>query len=208
MKGEKFMDLNKIGKFIADCRKYKNLTQEQLAEKLNITDRAVSKWERGLSLPDASIMIELCNILDINVNELLIGEMIDKKDYDKKTEELLIEMTKKEEINNKRLFVAMYVIEIMSVVALISIIMLAQYFIVDTILKNVVCIIATICCLLVAFYGLKLEVEAGYYECKKCHHRFIPTYKEVFFSTHMGTTRYLKCPNCNKKNWCKKVLSK
>ena len=65
------MDLIKIGKFIATCRKNKKITQEQLAEKLSITDRAVSKWERGLSLPDASIMIELCNIFDIYVNELL-----------------------------------------------------------------------------------------------------------------------------------------
>ena len=67
------MDLIKIGKFIADCRKKKNITQEQLAEKLYITDRAVSKWERGLSLPDADKMLELCSILEISVNELLVG---------------------------------------------------------------------------------------------------------------------------------------
>ena len=82
------MDLIKTGKFIADCRKKKNITQEQLAEKLNITDRAVSKWERGLSLPDADKMLDLCNILDINVNELLNGEKIAMKDYEKKNEEL------------------------------------------------------------------------------------------------------------------------
>ena len=78
------MDLIKIGKFIAECRKKKNLTQEQLAEKLYITDRAVSKWERGLSLPDADKMLDICNILDINVNELLNGEKINMKDYEKK----------------------------------------------------------------------------------------------------------------------------
>ena len=75
------MNLSKIGKFIAKCRKVKGLTQEQLAEKLYITDRAVSKWERGLSLPDAGIMLELCSLLDINVNELLNGEKIEMKDY-------------------------------------------------------------------------------------------------------------------------------
>ena len=94
------MDLIKIGNFIADCRKKKKITQEQLAEKLYVTDRAVSKWERGLSLPDADKMLELCNILDINVNELLNGERIDMKDYNKKTEKLLIEMTKQGEIKN------------------------------------------------------------------------------------------------------------
>jgi transcriptional regulator with XRE-family HTH domain len=202
------MDQIKIGKFIAECRKKNNLTQMQLAEKLNITDRAISKWENGKAMPDSGIMLDLCNELGISVNELLSGEMIEMKDYDKKAEELLIEMAQKDEINNKKLFVAMYVIEIMSVVALLSIIMLAQYFIIDEILKNTVCIITTICVLLVMFYGLKLEVDAGYYECKNCHHKFVPTYKEVLLSTHMGTTRHLKCPKCNEKSWCKKVMNK
>ena len=188
------MDQIKIGKFIAECRKKNNLTQMQLAEKLNITDRAISKWENGKAMPDSSIMLDLCNELKISVNELLSGDMIEMKDYDKRTEELLIEMAEKERISNKRLLVAMYVIIIMSVVALVSIIMLAQYFIIDTRLKNIVCVISTICCLAVMFYGLKLEVDAGYYECKKCHHNFIPTYKESFRSMHRGTTRHLKCP--------------
>ena len=96
------MNLIKIGRFIADCRKSKNLTQEELAEKLYITDRAVSKWERGLSLPDADKMLDLCDILDINVNELLNGEKINMKDYQKKTNELLVELAKQEEKKNKK----------------------------------------------------------------------------------------------------------
>ena len=77
------MDQVKIGKFIARCRKQKNLTQMQLAEKLNITDKAISKWERGLSLPDSSIMLELCGILGITVNDLLSGEVITMDNYNK-----------------------------------------------------------------------------------------------------------------------------
>jgi hypothetical protein len=153
-------------------------------------------------------MIELCNILSINVNELLSGEVIEMKDYNEIAEKNLLEMAQKEEVQNKRLLNAMYVIVILSIVSLVSIVVLAQYFIIDDILKNSVCVVATLVDLSVMYYALKLEVEAGYYECKKCHHRFIPTYKEFFLSTHMGTTRHLKCPNCNKKNWCKKVLSK
>ena len=68
------MDQIKIGKFIAECRKNANLTQMQLSEKLGITDKAISKWERGISMPDTSIMLELCDILGISVNELLSGE--------------------------------------------------------------------------------------------------------------------------------------
>ena len=70
------MDQQKIGKFIAECRKKHGLTQMQLAEKLNITDRAVSKWENGRSLPDSSIMLELCSLLGITVNDLLSGEVV------------------------------------------------------------------------------------------------------------------------------------
>lgn len=202
------MDQIKIGKFISECRKKNNLTQMQLAEKLNITDRAISKWENGKAMPDSSIMLDLCSELKINVNELLSGEMIDMKEYDRKTEELLLEMARKEEINNRKLLNAMYVIIVLSIIAVVTIVVLAQYFISDNILKNVVCIVAVIWSLIFMFFALKLEVDAGYYECKKCHHKFIPTYTEVLWSMHMGTTRHLKCPKCNKKHWCKKVLSK
>ena len=91
------MEQIKIGKFIAECRKKKNLTQAQLAEKLNITDRAISKWETGKGMPDSSIMLELCNELNISVNELLSGEMIDMKNYNRKADENLIKLQKQKE---------------------------------------------------------------------------------------------------------------
>lgn len=78
------MNLEKIGRFIAECRKEQKLTQEELAEKLNITYKAVSKWECGKGLPDVSIMMDLCKILNINLNELFIGE----KTLDEKYKEI------------------------------------------------------------------------------------------------------------------------
>lgn len=96
------MNQTEIGKFITRCRKEKKLTQGQLAEKLNITDRAVSKWETGKSMPDSSIMLELCGILGITVNELLSGEKIDmenREDYEKRADENLIALTRKSENN-------------------------------------------------------------------------------------------------------------
>lgn len=90
------------GRFIADCRKEKGLTQAQLAEKLNITDRAVSKWETGKCMPDSSIMLELCNILDVTVNELLSGERIEMKHYEEKVSENLLELKRKAENNMSR----------------------------------------------------------------------------------------------------------
>lgn len=89
------MDQIKIGKFISECRKEKGYTQVKLAEKLGITNRAVSKWETGKSLPDASVMIELCELLGINVNELLTGEKVSEENYKRKAEENMVEMVKK-----------------------------------------------------------------------------------------------------------------
>ena len=202
------MDLIKIGKFIANCRKEKKLTQEQLAEKLYITDRVISKWERGLSLPDVDKMLDLCNILDINVNELLNGEKIAMKDYNKKTEELLIEMAKQEEIKNKKLLTSMWIILIVSVVFYTGIILLAVNTLKEGTLLGVIICVSTIILLIAGFIALKFEVDAGYYECKNCHHKYVPTYMQVLLAPHISTTRYLKCPKCNKRSYSKKVMTK
>lgn len=86
------MDQIKIGKFIAELRKEQNLTQKELAEKLNLSDKTVSKWECGKGLPDNSIMITLCDLMDISVNELLSGERLSTVDYNKKAEENIINL--------------------------------------------------------------------------------------------------------------------
>jgi len=96
------MNQIKIGRFIAECRKNNNLTQMQLAEKLNITDRAVSKWETGKSMPDSTIMLDLCRELKISVNDLLNGEIIVMENYKEKTEQLLLEMAKQKEKSDKK----------------------------------------------------------------------------------------------------------
>ena len=202
------MDQIKIGKFIVECRKKNKLTQMQLAEKLNITDRAISKWENGRSLPDSSIMLELCNELKISVNELLSGEVIDMKEYDKKSEELLLELAKQDELKNKKLMTSMWTILITSAIFYIGILLLAVNTLEEGILLGTIICVSTIIFVIAGFIALKFEVDAGYYECKKCHHRFIPTYKEVMFAMHISTTRYLKCPKCHKRSWAKKVMSK
>ena len=203
------MDLKKIGKFIADCRKEKNITQEQLAEHLYITDRAVSKWERGLSLPDADKMLDLCNILDINVNELLSGEKIDMKDYEKKNEELLIELAKQDELKNKRLITDMWVMTITAFVFYVALILTSSMLLGEGPILAIIICVSTVILLAVCFYGFKLEVDAGYYECRHCHHRFEEkNYFKLLMAPHMGTSRYQKCPKCGKRSMAKKVMTK
>ena len=203
------MDLIKIGKFIACRRKDKNLTQEQLAEKLYVTDRAVSKWERGLSLPDAGKMLDLCGILEINVNELLNGEKIAMENMNKKYEELLVEMTRQEQIKNKKLITSMYILTGSALIFYIGITILASFTLKEgPVLGAIICVSTTLVVLL-CFYGLKLEVDAGYYECAKCHHKFTPkNYFTAMFAPHINTTRFMKCPECKKYSWAKKAMSK
>lgn len=202
------MNQMKIGRFIAECRKKNGLTQMQLAEKLNITDRAVSKWENGKSLPDVSLMLDLCGELKISVTELLQGEAIDKNNHSEAAEKALLEMAKKEELQNKRLMTAMWTIVITNCLFYTGIIFTATKLGKDTTFSAVVCCVSTVVYLAAIFISLKFEADTGYYECKYCHHKFVPTYKEVMMSVHLSTTRRLRCPNCHKKSWAKKVMSK
>ena len=202
------MDQLKIGKFIAECRKRKNLTQMQLAEKLNITDKAISKWERGVSMPDTSIMLDLCGILEISVNELLNGEEIEMQNNDTKNEQLLLEMSKELERKGKTIWRAMWVIMTVSIIALFASLAAIAFLMPEGVWQLVAILGAVIVFLIPCFYALKLEVSVGAYKCKICGHEIVPTYKQALNAMHMGTTRYLKCPKCNKRSWCKKVLNK
>ena len=123
------MNQIKIGRFIAECRKKSNLTQMQLAEKLGITDKAISKWERGVAMPDTSIMLELCDILSISVNELLSGEKINMENSNQKNEQLLLDMAKELEKKNKTIWSSMWAIMIISITVLIAGIFIAAFLI-------------------------------------------------------------------------------
>ena len=202
------MDQIKIGRFIAERRKKANLTQMQLAEKLNITDRAISKWETGRSLPDSSIMLELCDILGISVNDLLCGEVVTVDNYNKETEKQLIEMVKLKEENDKRLLTLEWVIGILSILVLLIPIIIGSLVQIEDWKRVIICFSGFIPAFVGMFFTLKIEQVAGYYECKLCGHRYVPTFKAINLSAHMGRTRYMKCPECHKKSWQKKVISK
>jgi len=201
------MNQEKIGKFITECRKGKKLTQEQLAEKLGVSDRAVSKWERGLNMPDSSLMLELAKILNISVNELLSGEIIKEKEYMNKAEENLIELKEIVERSNRRFLILEIVLIIISIFAFVIMIYTSSI-VNERFLKGILIGGACIILVLAIIFSFIIEKEAGYYECGKCHHRYVPTYKQVLLSTHMGWSRKLRCPKCREKSWNKKVMSK
>ena len=203
------MDQIKIGKFIAQRRKAAGLTQLQLAEKLNITDRAISKWETGKALPDSSIMLDLCDILDITVNDLLSGEVVSMENYEKKTEEMLLQMVKEKEERDRMLLKAELIIGIICILPLLPASIFSAYNEGLAEWIRALIVLGSIIPLLIALpFLLKIEQKAGYYKCAECGHRYVPTFKSVFMAPHMGRTRKMTCPNCGKKSWQKKVLTK
>ena len=202
------MDQIKVGKFIAASRKEQGMTQANLAEKLGISDRAVSKWETGTSMPDSGIMLDLCELLKINVNELLSGERIMAEAYDKRAEENLLEMRRQVEEKNRQLLRTEYLISFPTVLAGLFMCFVASYAELPVWIRIVMIAFALVMMLAVGFIAVGMEQKAGYYECGKCRDRHIPGYWQTNLAMHMGRTRYMKCPKCGQWSWQKKVLSK
>ena len=202
------MDLIKIGKFISLKRKEKNITQSELAEKLYITDRAISKWENGICLPDAGTMPELCKILGITINDLFCGEVVDMKNNEKKLEDNLLEMTKMKEEKDKELLNLEIVIGIIMAAFFLGLMTIAACVEMPDYLRLIIIIPTVILFLIGTFFMVGIEQKAGYYECGECHHKYVPTYSNVLWAPHMGRTRKMVCPKCGKKSWQKKVISK
>ena len=202
------MNQEKIGKFIAACRKEQGLTQAVLAEKLGITDRAVSKWETGRSLPDASLMPVLCDLLGISINELFSGERLDMDQYKEMAEQHLLEMRRQEEEANRRLLSLEWVIGVGSSLILFLCVFTGSFAVMDTPWRLALILGGTAIFGVGAWYALKIEQSAGYYECPECGERYVPSMAAVFFAPHFGRTRKLKCPQCGKRAYQKKVLTR
>ena len=201
------MDQIKIGKFIAEQRKAKGLTQSRLAEQLLISDKTVSKWECGYGLPEVSLMLPLCEILEISVNELLCGERLVISEYKQKAEEIIMNFVQEREENKKKIF-ACIISVVATLLSSITLIMVAGLFEMEVwqrvMLISIACI--TIACGI--FVACILESSAGYFECQHCKARFVPALGAYIKGVHGITWRRLKCPECGKVSNCKKRLSK
>ncbi|MDY5985413.1 helix-turn-helix domain-containing protein [Sporofaciens sp. SGI.106] len=201
------MDQIKIGKFIADERKRKGYTQKQLSEKLEISDKTISKWERGNGFPEVSLLLPLCNELEITVNELLSGERVSEEDYQKKAEENMVNLVKEAQENRKKIILS-------AMVALLTSIAAIPLFVLSGVLAmeswmRLFLIIWGLCILVIGIViACVLDRDAGAFECPECKTRFIPTMKDYVMGPHTLTKRKLVCPNCGAHKYCKKVLTK
>ncbi len=200
------MDQIKIGQFIAQKRKAAGYTQRQLADILGISDKTVSKWERGNGMPEVSLMLPLCDALHINVNELLSGEDVTDANYKQKAEENMMHLVQEKEESKKKIVLAA-VVSVMALLSAIALCVLVQMLEMETWLRIVLIGIAVIEIVSGIAVACALDLSAGTYECRKCGARFVPTAGAYVKGPHTITTRQLKCPHCGKVSYCKKRLT-
>ena len=203
------MDQVKIGKFLSDERKAKGYTQKQLSELLGISDKTISKWECGNGFPEASLLLPLCNELEITVNELLTGERISQQNYKKKAEENMVNMIREKEENKQKLLLTT-MIGVISTITFVTLLLVVCFY-TDVIILPIKIVLMVIA---ISVFGVGLYVamwgdrKIGYFKCRNCNELFTPTFMQYNMGIHLLSTRYLKCPHCKTKTWCKKVMTK
>lgn len=196
------MEQRKIGKFIAESRKAQGLTQRQLADRLSISDKTVSKWECGKGLPEVSMMMPLCEILNMTVNDLLSGEKVSDADYRKKAEDNMMDLIKENEENKKQMVLSV-ICGVITVIAVCSLVIIASYMNLPVIARIAVIGLALITAAAGVGAAAVLEVKAGYYECPYCKTLFVPTMGAYVKGYHTLTKRRLTCPECGKTGMCR-----
>ncbi len=199
------MDLKISGRFIAERRKAKGLTQVKLAEKLNVSEKTISKWECGNGFPDTTLMLPLCEALEISANELLSGKNLSSDEYMKQAEQNLVALKSQQEQNAKFLLALENVLGYMCSITFIILIFAASFCELATGWRIALIVVGVLHFVIGIHFCIRIEKDAGYYECAHCHKKYIPTYKQVLFSMHSGRTRYMKCPSCGKRSWNKKT---
>ena len=203
------MDQVKIGKFISNERKAKGYTQKQLSELLGISDKTISKWECGNGFPEASLLLPLCNELEITVNELLTGERISQQNYKKKAEENMVNMIREKEENKQKILLTT-MIGVISTITFVTLLLVVCFY-TDVIILPIKIVLMVIA---ISVFGVGLYVamwgdrKIGYFKCRNCNELFTPTFMQYNMGMHLLSTRYLKCPHCKTKTWCKKVMTK
>lgn len=201
------MDQVKIGQFIRSLRKEKSLTQREVAEKLNISEKTVSKWETGHGLPEVALMMPLCELLAINVNELLSGERLDEKRYLKKAEENIMSLVQEKAEAKKKIILEVIII-VSVLLASITLCLVAGLLEMEIYLRIILIVIAVVVIAGGIIVACVLDRDAGVYECPHCGERFVPTMKAFVLGPHTLLRRKLQCPKCGMKSFCKKKLSR
>ncbi len=196
------MNQIKTGKFIAQIRKEKGMTQRQLADELLISDKTVSKWETGKGMPEVSLMMPLCEVLGINVNELLTGERIPDESYKEKAEETMMDLMRNKKGRGKLIALTILIMLLVIAPMLIIAALIRWYDLPDNLI-HVTLIPLFIGIIAIIF----VDCSVGYYQCEECNEKFVPKLSANYlFANHKPDSRKIRCPKCGKNCWCKHNL--
>ncbi len=193
------MDTIKIGQFIKSLRKEKSLTQREVAERLNVSEKTISKWETGNGMPEVSLMLPLCKLFGISINELLSGERLDEKQYVVKAEEnmaCLVDRT-----SPRKKIVISTISSILVTLSSLALILISAFFVTEIWVRIAMIGIALIVIFSDVSVILLVAVSVEIYKCENCGEKFVPTLTAYLLSPHTFKRRYLKCPHCGKKSW-------
>lgn len=201
------MDIQKIGMFLAELRKERELTQDELGEKIGVTNKTVSRWENGNYLPPVEILQILSIFYDVSINELLSGERLSNENYKENAEEFIVVDLMKTRREAKVHLIISCIVATIAILAGTMLIMLGALLDMPVWLR-IICIVFSfmiilptigVCCV--------LTIDAGVYKCPECGNKFVPSMKDFIFGVHTFAKRKLKCPKCGKKSFCSKKLS-
>lgn len=203
------MDQIRTGKFIAAMRREKALTQRQLADALGISDKTVSKWETGKGLPEVSLMLPLCEILNISVNELLSGQRLTEETYKQKAEENIMALMGERKKNQRRM--------LWSVMILLATFFIAFFIVLVTIkfemplqAHQLLIAAALMVTVLGEVFLCTVDRTTGYFQCGNCNELFVPDWKTYFkgaWSVLPWSARFT-CPHCGKTGTCRRRLER
>lgn len=201
------MDQGKIGAFISERRRAQGLTQRQVADRLSISDKTVSKWECGKGLPDVDLLLPLCEVLGITVNDLLTGESVEAAEYRERAEENLLRLLEEAQENRKTMGLSILMGSV-TIVAVVALALLAG-FLPGPVWGRVLAIVLALLTATAGILGAAvLELRAGYFECPHCGTRFVPTLREYVKGYHTFTRRRFTCPACGKTGMCRHRLER
>lgn len=188
-----------IGQFIAESRRAKGLTQMQLADVLSISDKTVSKWERGKGLPEVSLMLPLCKTLGISVNELLSGERLESERYFEKAEENMMSLVDRTSpkakvciCNIACTLVVLSALALCLIAGFVSMPIPVRLLLIGCAVLSIAAVVAVV---------TVVAVNTEVFICRQCGEKFVPTLFDYVWGPHTARRRYLRCPHCGKKSW-------
>ncbi len=195
------MNQKNTGNFIRELRKEKGITQKELAERLHVSEKTVSKWETGNGLPEVSLFLPLCEQLNITVNEFLSGERLNGEAYKKHADANIVSLM--HGTSAKSRLIVCIVCATLSIGAVFAMVMIAGFAQMEEWLRTALLLIATVGMLTTIALILVIALNTEIFECAKCKREFVPTPRAYIMAPHSLTRRYLRCPHCNRKNWNK-----